>query len=333
MWRFLMIREFLMKNKLSILIRIVVSFGLLGGLFWIMRDKLGDIWGTIITCDPVYVFVASLFLIVMVWSLSMRLKMVFDGEDLFISFGEAAQLTCVGYFFNNFMPTAVGGDIVKAHYASHFNKKRLKSYASVLMDRLIGMFTILMIAGLALLVDGGRVESPVIKPLVIVLLVFGAAGVVIATNKSIARFLGQAFTRFKMFGLGEKLNDIYSIVHDYRNRADVVIKSVLLSIVAQSAYYALIYFLFVAMGNPVNIGNIFLIMPVVIFISMLPSIGGLGVREYAIVTFFSVFAGKEISFAVSLMALFGYFIISLAGGIVYMSWGFKPSSEDTNAYK
>jgi glycosyltransferase 2 family protein len=320
------------KNKLSTLIRIVVSFGLLGGLFWIMRDKLSDIWATIIQCDPVYALFAAIFLTVMVWSLSMRLKTVFDGEDLFISFSQAAQLTCVGYFFNNFMPTAVGGDIVKAHYASHFNKKRLKSYASVLMDRLIGMFTVLMIAAVALLVDGGRFEIPIVKKTVIVLIILGAVGVTIATNRSIARFLGGAFMKLKMFGLGQKLNDVYNIVHDYRNRADVVIKSVIFSVIAQSAYYALVYFLFVAMGSPVNIGNIFFIMPVVIFISMLPSIGGLGVREYAIVVFFSVFAGKEISFAVSLMALLGYFIISLAGGVVYMSWGFKPSRDDTSAY-
>lgn len=314
-----------MKNKLSTTIRISVSFGLLGGLFWVMRDNIGDIWETIRTSDPLYMVLAAFLLIAMVWSLSLRLKVVFDGEDLFVSLGEATQLTCVGYFFNNFMPTAVGGDIVKAHYASHFNKKRLKSYASVFMDRLIGMFTILIMAGIALMVDGGKFGEPVIARTVTVLIVFSAAGAVMVANRAIARFMGRTFTRLKMFGLGEKLNNLYGIVHDYRNRLDVVIRSVLLSIVAQSTFYAMVYFLFLAMGRPVHMGNIFIIMPIVIFVSMLPSLGGLGVREYAMVTLFAVFAGREVSFAVSLLALMGYFLISLAGGIFYMGWGFRPS--------
>ena len=317
-----------MKNKVSTIVRIVVSFGLLGLLFWLMRDELKEVARTIVTCRVDFMVAAIFFLVMMVVTLSLRLKIVFNGEDLDLPFGEATQLTCVGYFFNNFMPTAVGGDIVKAHYAAHFNKKKVKSYASVLMDRLIGLLTILIIAGTALTFDRGRFQVPAIRPLVGLLLALGIGGFVVATHRSVARFLSGMFDRLKMFRLGEKLNEIYSIVHDYRNRRDVVLKSMFMSLAAQSVFYIMVFLFFAALGKPVSLGNIFLVMPVVIFISMLPSIGGLGVREYAIVTFFSGLAGKEVAFAVSLLVLSGYFLISIAGGVIYMFWGFKPSAKE-----
>jgi len=53
---------------------------------------------------------------------------------------------------------------------------------------------------------------------------------------------------------------------------------------------------------------------------MIPSIGGLGVREGAMVAFFSPLVGRDTSFAVSLLLLFGLFIISFVGGLTYLYW-------------
>ncbi|MEA3489299.1 MAG: lysylphosphatidylglycerol synthase transmembrane domain-containing protein [Candidatus Omnitrophota bacterium] len=310
-----------MKKRFSAILRIVISLGLLGFLFWFMRSDFQDIWKIILTCNTRFIAIALFFVVWMLLALSWRLKVVFDGEDLKISLNEAFQLTCVGYFFNNFMPTAVGGDIVKAHYAANFNKQRLKSYASVLMDRIIGMCTVLIIAAVALTVDKGRFQADMLRPLVVVLLVLGVAAVLIATNRSMAIFMERFLMRIKMFGLGERLRAVYSIVHDYRNRKDVVTKSVVFSTIAQSVYYIIVFFLFLSLGKNVNLGNVFLVMPVVIFISMIPSIGGLGVREGAMVAFFAPLAGKEIAFAASLLLLAVLFLISIVGGIVYIWWG------------
>jgi uncharacterized protein (TIRG00374 family) len=310
-----------MKKHLSTIARLVVSFGLLGFLFWFMRGEFKGICQTMAGCSIRLILTAALLFFGMVLVLSWRLKVVFDGEDLVLPFMEALQLTVVGYFFNNFMPTAVGGDIIKAHYAGRFNGKKLQSYASVLMDRLIGLFTILIIAGVALFVDKGRFQVAALKPLVIALLALGISGFVIATNRAVAMFMEGLFARMKMFGLGEKLRAIYSIVHDYRNRHSVVIKASILSGVAQCTYYVIVYICFVALGAEVSLGNIFLIMPVVIFISMIPSIGGLGVREGAMLAFFSPLAGREAAFAVSLLLLAGLFIVSFFGGMVYLWWG------------
>jgi glycosyltransferase 2 family protein len=322
-----------MKNSRSILIRVGVSATLLGLLFWLMRDEIRDIGHTIADSNISFLAIALVFVAVNVWMLSWRLKVIFLGENLTITMNDAVQLTVVGYFFNNFMPTAVGGDIVKAHYASvRYEGRKAESYASVLMDRFIGLYSFLIVAAVALAFDGGRFQLPVIRPLVFTLLLGGVGGFVVMTNRKAAALMDRFFKKIKLMRLGERLHSVYRIVHDYRNRRTVVVKSLLISLSAQCLYFTMVYVCFSALGAKVSLGHVFLVMPVVTFISMIPSVGGLGVREGAIVAFFSPVAGREDAFAVSLLVLCTLFLISMAGGAVYLWWGFRGrDSEKTKS--
>lgn len=307
--------------------RVGVSLGLLGLLFWLMRDEFKKIWGTLCASDPLFVVGAILLFALNVGFLSYRLKIIFEGENLYLSFWDSVQLTYIGYFFNNFMPTAVGGDVVKAHYASQANRKRMQSYASVLMDRFIGLYSFLIIAAVALAVNWRGFQIPMLREVVFVFLLLGVVGFVIIANRRIANLMERFFRKIKMLRLGEKLENLYGIVHDYRNRLDVIGKSMLVSVIGQSIYFIVIFLLFTALGQEIGIGNIFLIMPVVTFISMVPSLGGLGVREGAMVAFFAPLAGKDNAFAASLLLLFLLFMISLMGGIIYFWWGVSGRKE------
>ncbi|MGB2629770.1 MAG: lysylphosphatidylglycerol synthase transmembrane domain-containing protein [Candidatus Omnitrophota bacterium] len=311
-----------MKNKIFTLIRISVSLGLLGLLFWLMRSEFGKIWGTLYASDPWVILLAVVLYIATVIFLSYRLKLIFAGENLFLSFWESVQLTYIGYFFNNFLPTAVGGDVMKAHYASTANQKRMQSYASVFMDRFLGLYSFLIIAAGALIINREGFQITLVKKMVFVFLIVGVAMFLIITNKTVAVFMERFFEKVKMFQLGKRLEDLYGIVHDYRNRRDIIAKAIMVSFVGQCVYFIVIYLLFAAVGQRIGIGNVFLIMPVVTFISMFPSLGGLGVREGAMVALFAPLAGKENAFAASLLLLFLLFIISFIGGIIYFWWGF-----------
>ncbi|MFH1664648.1 MAG: lysylphosphatidylglycerol synthase transmembrane domain-containing protein [Candidatus Omnitrophota bacterium] len=320
-----------LKDRVFAVVRIAVSFGLMGLLFWVMKDDIRGIWATIVKSNMVFIGFGVVLILINTALMGFRLQVIFRGENLYISLWEAVQLTYIGYYFNNFMPTAVGGDVVKAHYASNFTKKRIKSYASVLMDRFIGLYAFLIVAAIALVVDGGRFRIMAIRPTVFILVIVGIAGFIIATNRAVAGFMQRFFSRIKMLRIGEKLNALYDIVHDYRNRADVVVKAFVISIFAQCLYFYAVYIFFLSLDVRVSIGLIFLIMPIVTFISMIPSLGGLGVREGAIVAFFMSITGKETAFATSLLLLFGLFVISLIGGVIYFCWGFSSSEDKQEA--
>ena len=317
-----------MKNKIFTAIRIFVSLGLLGLLFWLMRDELTKIWSTLCASNPKFLLLAILILLVNIVFLAYRLKIIFIGENLNLSITESLQLTYIGYFFNNFMPTAVGGDVIKAHYASRTNQKKMKSYASVFMDRFIGLYSFLIIAAIALVLNWKEFQIPGVKQMVFLFLMAGLAVFLVATNKSIKNMTEHFFERIKMLRLGKALEDLYAIVHDYGNRKDVLIKAFIVSFIGQCLYFIVIYMLFAALGHRIAIGNIFLIMPVVTFISMIPSIGGLGVREGAIVALFAPLAGKDNAFAASLLLLSLLFFASFVGGIIYLWWSINARRKE-----
>ena len=319
-----------MKNKLSIILRIVISFGLLLFLFWKMKGSFTGMWDTLSSCNIKFLLFSFGLLAINISLLAYRFKIIFVGENLIINFIEALRLTLMGYFFNNFMPTAVGGDIIKAYIASIKNKQRLKSYASVMMDRFIGLYTFLVVAAIALFIDKGRVESPVVRPLVLILILIGAVGFIVATNDRIAGLFEKLFRSMKMMQFGEKLNEVLSIVQDYRNRKRIVAEAFIVSLISQTFYFMVIYMFFLALGASVSLGNIFLIMPVVTFISMIPSLGGLGVREGAVVALFMPIVGKEMAFAVSILLLCVFLMVSVFGGLICLLSGlgfFKVAKE------
>ena len=89
---------------------------------------------------------------------AVAVTVLFLGEGLKIPLGRVIQLSYIGYFFNNFMPTAVGGDIVKAYYAYKQTKKAAKSFISVFMDRFLGLFSFIFIAVFMLFISWKNID-------------------------------------------------------------------------------------------------------------------------------------------------------------------------------
>ena len=59
--------------------------------------------------------------------------------DVRISVADAAALTFTGLFANNFLPTTIGGDVVRLAGAMRLGYDRAVCLASIAADRLIGM--------------------------------------------------------------------------------------------------------------------------------------------------------------------------------------------------
>lgn len=306
-----------MKGKIAIAFRVVISVGLLAFLLWSVRGQLNRIGDTLAkTSIPLFVLAASLFLVDVIL-ISLRLRLLFDGEKLRIAFGRIIQLSFIGYFFNNFMPTAVGGDIVKAYYAHKQTKQTAKSFIAVFMDRFLGLFSFVLIAVIALAISWGNTDI-LLKKIVLAFAVFGMAGFTLIMNERIAKIILKALSGFKIWRIGERLSKVYMAVHEYKNKKGLILKAIGISLIAQGVYFSIVYLLAKSIGaNPVFTA-VFLIMPVVSVISMLPSLGGLGLREGAMVILFGPMIGRDNAFSLSILLLATLLIVSIVGGIIYI---------------
>ena len=133
------------KTKhLFLFLRIAVA---VTALAWVFR---GQDWGELaamfarlnfgLFAVSVTIFVASQLIVGLRWWLLLR------SQAIFIPYWAAVRLHFLGLFYNNFMPSALGGDFLRAWYVTSHTDKKLEAVLSVFVDRVIGLMGMVIIA-------------------------------------------------------------------------------------------------------------------------------------------------------------------------------------------
>jgi uncharacterized protein (TIRG00374 family) len=125
----------------------VVAIGIVWSVFWISQEQR---WANLAATFQkmnmgVFILTLCVFLVCQVvvgfrWWLLLRV------QSIFISLWTAVKLYLLGWFYNNFMPSSVGGDLVRAWYVTRHTEKKFEAVLSVFADRAIGLLSTLVIA-------------------------------------------------------------------------------------------------------------------------------------------------------------------------------------------
>ena len=311
----------MMKNKLSILLRATVSLVLVGVLVWIFRKDIPDIVAVLKGVN-LYYFVASvLFNIAAVVVVSERLRIILGVQKLKISLGESVYLTFIGNFFNNFLPTSIGGDLVKAYYATKKSERKLESFSAVFFDRFFGFLSIGLLAFLGLLFMNRHIKDPQVFWGCLVFSVVVLVSFILFLNKAITKAIFSRLLHLPAFQRDSKLRKLYNALNAYKEHKSIVSNLILISLVAQGLSVVLLYCIIRGISQDISFLSLLLVMPLVSVASMIPSINGLGVREGAFVIFLGEFISKENAAAVSILFLANILITSFIGGVPYLFSG------------
>ncbi len=302
-------------NKIAL--RLLVSVFFIGLLFYFMKDSIPVILKELKEVDLKLYFIALGIFLATVPLLAIRLRMIFIAENAPLKFGESTEITFIGYFFNNFLPSSVGGDIVKAMCATRVTGRPVVSVTSVLMDRLFGLFTFIMIPSVSYLFFH-KGNSHFVPTVIYSFLFFSVLCFMILFNRNLARkfsFVEELLNKVK---LGAKFRKIYDGLHVFKDRKGLMFKAMLLSIVGQGVSIYAVYVLALALGAKANVIYFYLLIPVVNLIGMVPSLGGLGPREGAYALLLKDVIGAEQAIALSVLALSMLVILSVIGGVIYL---------------
>jgi len=85
--------------------------------------------------------------------MAVRLRLLLAAGGVTVPFFTLVRLHYLGFFFNTFMPGGAGGDIIKAVYLSRHSPRKAEAATMVLIDRVVGLFGLLIMAGGVVLVD------------------------------------------------------------------------------------------------------------------------------------------------------------------------------------
>jgi glycosyltransferase 2 family protein len=293
------------------ILRPVVSLALLGILFW--KVGAGELWGVLRTADPVWLGWGIAFVVAALLVSAWKWQLLLSAQGVQVSIGALFGSYLVGQFFNNFLPSNIGGDVVRVHDVTKRTGQAAAVTASVIAERLLAGVALALTAAGALLFSA-EYTAQVGPSIGIALLVFtGLIGLVVSPG--VRGWLERVLPE----GRAQVLSRIAHQMSDaFRNRKAVA-QVMALSFVFQATVVLVAWAGFVAIGVPVSLLACFLFIPIISAIQLVPvSLNGLGVREGAYVVFFSSIGVGRIEAAAASL-LFGLLVaaVSLAGGALF----------------
>jgi uncharacterized protein (TIRG00374 family) len=227
----------------------------------------------------------------------------------------------VGLFFNLFLPSALGGDIVKAYLIGKKSGSHVRAISSVFVDRMLGVAALLSLALMALPFFL-RISFDLRLAGVVFMVGTGFGTLVLFfVNPGLAR-------RFRFVkalvpsDLGKrKLSELYDAVSRCRHRPSLLGACYALSFFVQMLGIAMGFVIAKSIGMNVSLLVFALVIPVSAIASMVPSLGGLGVREASVIYFLSPYVSTELAAAYALgfdILIYGF---GLVCGILFTVFG------------
>jgi len=314
---------FYRKNKKVILLvaRVVISVSLIVFLIKTQLKDFQSVIGILKSSDKGLLLLSLSTHVFGIWITAVRWKALLNTQKVRLGTSTLTVTVLIGFFFNNFLPTTIGGDVFRTYDSSKKANISLSTSASViLVERFSGIVSAVTYAVVALFLGFTTIGN---QSVIIPIVIFFVITIILAffiINPSVLR-LGKLFSRFKYLRkLKERLYNIYKTLMSFKKYKMALIKVLIFSFLLQFAVI-LNYFLAArALGINLTLTTFIFIVPVVATIAMIPiSIGGIGLRENSFV-FILVAMGtaNEKAALCSLLIFFMLVLVGIAGGIVYI---------------
>lgn len=260
------------------------------------------------------------------WLMAYRWRAILAARHFHLSTRRLFVYYLIGIFFTSFVPGGgVSGDVARLIYVDREVRDKAKVLSTLVYERLIGVFTLLLI-GLAatLMTRASRQTDPMIYSSEAIL---ALAFILIATLMSesvssrLARIIRAIGRRTRTVRLAEAAARTLESISELRRDGALLFRTAMISVLIRIVWSLGCYVVAWAMGLPIGLLTLFAFISVVDLVRLLPiSVGGLGVREWAIIVLFSTLGiTREQALTFSILAFTPVYLNAIAGGIFYIS--------------
>lgn len=307
-----------MKKKILITFKALVTFILLALLF--NNIDFNETIKHFRSFNLLFLVFALCALILQAITITMRWKKIILHLDIHYPFVTLLRYFWIGSFFNQALPSSVGGDALRGYCLYRDGQSIKNSTLSVLIDRIFGVIGLVLLAMLAFSLLSSQIDSIDLK-IGMLITIFGLV-VAILSIFSLDLFIKK--TNYKV------VRGLLSLSHESRKIALNSFSGVRLTMLSVIVHFlSIVTVVILAEGMNMNIQwiGIFIIIPMVSLLMVVPvSIAGWGVRESGMVVGLGYF-GVEPEYALALSILYGatVLIVTLPGLLL---WSFNKSNYD-----
>ena len=300
-------------------IKVVVSIGLLWLLF--SRVDVARLWSAARPASPAWLAGALLLYFTMIIASAVRWDVLLRAQHVRLPFSFLTQSFLVATFFNNFLPSNIGGDVIRISDTAKPAGSKTLATTVVLIDRGLGLL------GLALMAATGAtlMSRMSVGPVGPGMLWAGfGAGAIIATPallmpETATRIL-QPLRVFHAEWVDERINKLTYALTRFKESPTALA----ICFVGAVAVQGLLVLFYVAVARsmhiPIGFAELAVIVPVSFIVQMIPlSVNGFGVREATFGFYFTRLGlPLESALLVSFVGAALIMLFSLSGGVAYL---------------
>ncbi len=309
-----------LKKFFSILLRVGISLILLVLLFKFNKIDLAGIWEIIRGANKVFlafaflVFFLNYFLCLLRWSMLLR------AADIHLPLKRVIISFSGGIFFNLFLPSTIGGDVMRSADLAAHTRKTSEVIASVFVDRLSGYTGLVILTLLAVVFGWQYVQNASVLLSVIIITAILVGVLLVVFNKAAYSMISKFLSTPGAGKIKASLKNLHHEIHIFRRQKKMLLNSVLLSLLVQVTGPLSFYLIATSIGINIKAIYFFVFLPIIGAITLLPiSIGGLGLRDASTIFYFGKAGVDEhMSLAMSLLSFAFIIIFGAIGGIIYV---------------
>lgn len=306
-------------------LRLSLALGILTGLFYFV--DLRELFVALLQIDLFYLLLLILLAVIMIWAscLKWRLFLRSCGSDAPMI--ELMRLYTVGYFFNTFTPSYVGGDLARSYHLGKSIDNQRDALISTFLERFTG-FLAMALLGVTFVVLGTEVTAGLTTAILLV----GAFAVLLATacfSPRIGALMFQMAGRvLELFGSGAFIQKVSGVLRKMdqgmnaaRGNPKLLFHALLLSLFFHCLTVVNTYVAAKAIGwDQPDLSGLFIVVPLVLLVSMAPvTPSGLGIQEGAFLFLLQrIGATQAQGLAVGILLRAKVMLLALFGGLLWV---------------
>ncbi len=311
------------RDRVMMVLRVAVSVALLAVL--LARVDREALWASVRHASVPWLAAALVVYFVHVLTGAWRWHLLLGAQNVHVPQRELMSSLLVSYFFNNFLPSNIGGDVVRIRDTARPARSKTIATLVILTDRVLGVIGLFLVAAIASTIafeTRGSAGAPILPVWLWAILFVGTAAVApaVLSPTQLSRLLAP-LTRLHPEWVGGRIETLTLTLHRFRARPTVLATCFTGAVLVQTLlvvfYLAVVY----ALHLPVTVWDLAVIVPVSLVVQMLPvSLNGLGLRE-ATFSYYFTHIGLPDHYGVllSLVAAGLAMLFSLSGAAVYMT--------------
>jgi glycosyltransferase 2 family protein len=305
--------------------KLAVSIALLWFLF--SRIDVGRLWTTARTASLPWLLIALAIYAVAVAASVWRWHLLLDAQRVHVDTNRLAGSYLVALFFNNFLPSNIGGDVVRIRDTARPAGSLTLAAAVVLVDRILGLMGLVLVAACGATVAAGaaggaaRAALPIVPAWLWAGFFIGAglSAPAVLAPAGFGRML-QPLRVIHPEWVDSRIETITGVLARFRDRPTALAGCFSAAVFVQAATVVFYLAVAFALRIPISPWDLAVIVPLSFVIQMAPvSINGFGVREATFTLYFARLGLPiESALLVSLVPTALVMLFSLSGAAVYV---------------